>query len=76
MLISLQAFQDVEERSYPGYVWITPGWYQPEWWKSDEEYLRTLNCSSSDIEQQLNRSLSLLVHPNTVRLHLILESAV
>ena len=61
----IQAFK--EERFYPGYVWITPGWYQQGWWKADEDYLRSLNCTTSDIEQQLNRSLVLLAHPNTVR---------
>ena len=61
----IQAFK--EERFYPGYVWITPGWYQQGWWKADEDYLRGLNCTTSDIEQQLNRSLVLLAHPNTVR---------
>ena len=63
---NVQAFK--EERFYPGYVWITPGWYQQGWWKADEVYLRSLNCTTSDIEQQLNRSLVLLAHPNyTVR---------
>jgi hypothetical protein len=27
-----------------------------------------LNCTTSDIEQQLDRSLVLLAHPNTVRI--------
>ena len=62
---TVQAFK--EERFYPGYVWITPGWYQQGWWKADEVYLRSLNCTISDIEQQLNRSLVLLAHPNMVR---------
>ena len=61
----IQAFK--EERSYPGYVWITPGWYQQGWWKADEDYLRSLNCTSTGIEQQLSRSLVLLAHPSTVR---------
>ena len=63
----IQAFK--EERSYPGYVWITPGWYQQGWWKADKDYLHSLNCKSSEIEKQLERSLVLLAHPNTVKVY-------
>lgn len=60
----VQAFR--EQRFNPAYVWISPGWYQQGWWKADESYLDSLNCTISDIEQQLNRSLVLLAHPNSV----------
>ena len=63
-LLLQQAF--LEGRFYPGYVWITPGWYQQGWWKADEDYLHSLNCTTSDIEQHLDRALVLLAHPNMV----------
>ena len=60
--------QAIEEgRQYPEYIWLTPGWYQGGWWRDNEAYLLSLNCSLTSLRQQLERSLTLLPHPNTVR---------
>ena len=65
---SLSNMQAIEEgRQYPEYIWLTPGWYQGGWWREDEAYLLNLNCSLTSLEQQLERSLALLPHPNSVR---------
>jgi hypothetical protein len=65
--------QAIEEgRLYPEYIWLTPGWYQGGWWRDDEAYLLTLNCSLSSLQQQLERSLTLLAHPNNVRARFII----
>ena len=60
-----------EGRMYPKYIWLTPGWYQGGWWSDDEAYLLSLNCSLTSLQQQLNRSLALLAHPNNVRITLL-----
>ena len=60
-----QAIED--GRQYPEYIWLTPGWYQGGWWRDDEDYLLSLNCSLTSLQQQLDRSLALLAHPNNVR---------
>ena len=60
--------QAIEEgRMYPEYIWLSPGWYQGGWWRDDEAYLLSLNCSLTSLQQQLDRSLALLPHPNNVR---------
>ena len=50
---------------YPNYLWIVPGWYSENWWKDFPNYLTTIggNCTLKEIEQALNRSLTLLPVP-------------
>ena len=48
---------------YPHYLWIVPGWYSNNWWKDFPNYLKTINCTQAQIEQALNRSLTLLPVP-------------
>ena len=69
VIITLYTTQQAihDSNYYPSYVWITFGWYGKEWWKDEEEYLRSINCSSSDVVTALNRSLALQPHPFTVR---------
>ena len=50
-------------RHYPNYLWIVPGWYSDNWWKEFPDYLTTLNCTLTQVEQVLNRSLTLLPVP-------------
>ena len=43
---------------YPNYLWIVPGWYSENWWMEFSDYFTTLNCTSREVEQVLNRSLT------------------
>ena len=51
-------------RFYPNYLWIIPGWYSENWWKDFPlDYLTSLNCTLTEVEQVLHRSLTLLPVP-------------
>ena len=50
-------------RHYPNYLWIVPGWYSDNWWREFPDYLTTLNCTLTQVEQVLNRSLTFLPVP-------------
>ena len=41
----------------PRYVWITPGWYQDNWWKANPS---DRNCTSEMMEQVINSSLAVI----------------
>lgn len=38
------------EYHYPGYVWITPGWYKDNWWREEVAEDPTIPCSNQDLE--------------------------
>ena len=40
----------------PKYVWITPSWYQENWWKSTVNE----NCTSEIMKQVVNGSLAVV----------------
>ena len=39
----------------PQYIWITPLWYNSDWWKEEEG-----QCSSENIGQVLNGSIGVI----------------
>ena len=51
---------------YPNYLWIVPGWYSDNWWREFPDYLTTLNCTLTQVEQVLNRSLTFLPVPGNI----------
>ena len=53
-------------RHYPNYLWIVPGWYSDNWWREFPDYLTTLNCTLTQVEQVLNRSLTFLPVPGNI----------
>ena len=53
-------------RFYPNYLWIIPGWYSENWWMEFQDYLLQLNCTMMQVEQALNRSLTLLPIPGSL----------
>ena len=42
-LITMQAQR--QNLRYPGYVWITQGWYSDQWWTEGD-----VNCTGEDLE--------------------------
>ena len=61
LLCFSKAYQS--RRYYPNYLWIVPGWYSDNWWREFPDYLTTLNCTLTQVEQVLNRSLTFLPVP-------------
>ena len=44
---------------YPGYVWITYGWYNDRhWWRTENSYRTFDNCSNDEIAQVLSGSIA------------------
>jgi len=41
-------------------VWITPGWYGNNWWRSDKA---PINCTDAEMQRVLDRSLAVLQYP-------------
>ena len=58
----------------PNYVWIFYDWHPKNWWKreSDED----ANCTDSDIEDFLERALSLRRYPLVVDVTSITDAGI
>lgn len=46
------------EHHYPGYVWITLGWYRDDWWTEADDQIM---CSNSDIEPFIRNTFSIQI---------------
>ncbi len=53
------------EHHYPGYVWITPGWYRDYWWREDVAEDSEIPCSDLDLEQFILNTLSIQISNGT-----------
>ena len=49
------------EHHYPGYVWITLGWYQDDWWREGVASNDTIQCSDADLEPFIRRTFSIQI---------------
>ena len=45
---------------YPRYTWITYDWYPYQWW---ERSMEVLSCTNEEIEQFLDRVISIRQNP-------------
>ena len=54
------------EHHYPGYVWITFGWYQENWWSADVTDNSSLHCSDEDLEPFLRNTFSIQLGNSTM----------
>lgn len=57
VFIYLQAYH--QEMLFPNYVWITYGWFSPEWWTG-----HTRNCTPDEISSVLAGSIAVSHFPN------------
>lgn len=53
------------EYHYPGYVWITPGWYRDNWWREEVARDSEIPCSDQDLEQFILNILSIQISNGT-----------
>lgn len=53
------------EYHYPGYVWITPGWYRDNWWREEVAEDSEIPCSDLDLEQFILNTLSIQISNGT-----------
>lgn len=53
---------------YPGYVWITYGWYSERWWE-EGKMKKTDNCSNEEILSVLNGAIALTHYPFAITTH-------
>ena len=44
--------------TYPGYVWITQGWYSDQWWTEEDT-----NCTRKEMESFLNGTIGVSHFP-------------
>ena len=49
------------EHHYPGYIWITLGWYQDDWWRGGVASDDSIRCTSEDLEPFIRRTLSIQI---------------
>ena len=54
------------EHHYPGYIWITFGWYQENWWRESGADSSSLPCSDEDLEPFLRNTFSIQLGNNSV----------
>ena len=44
--------------TYPGYVWITQGWYSDQWWMEEDT-----NCTREEMKSFLNGTIAISHFP-------------
>jgi len=47
-----------QNMTYPGYVWITQGWYSDQWWMEEGT-----NCTRKEMESFLNGTIAISHFP-------------
>ena len=54
------------EHHYPGYVWITLGWYRDDWWRETATSDDDIQCSDEDLEPLIRNALSIQLGNTTM----------
>ena len=54
------------EHHYPGYVWITLGWYRDDWWRERVAGDNQIRCSDIDLEPFMRNTFSLQLGNSTL----------
>ena len=54
------------EHHYPGYVWITLGWYRDDWWRESVARDDQTQCSDEDLEPLIRNTFSIQLGNATV----------
>ena len=47
-----------QNMTYPGYVWITQGWYSDQWWTEEDT-----NCTRKEMNSFLNGTIAISHFP-------------